>query len=143
MRPLAGQPRQEIFELGELNLQLAFVAARPLGEDVQDQLAAIDDSNLKRGFKITLLRGREIFIDDNQVGVSFLQRFLNFVDLAAADQSRWRDALNVLAVLFENRRTRRLGQSFELFEVEIQRRRVTPRRQCHANEQRPFLRVSR
>ena len=40
--PDADQPRQQIFELRELDLQLAFARARAPGEDVEDQLRAID-----------------------------------------------------------------------------------------------------
>ena len=47
-------------------------------------------------FQIALLRRREIFIDDDQVGVILAEALLNFVDLAAADQSRRRDASHLL-----------------------------------------------
>ncbi len=73
MGPLPGQARQEIFELRELHLQLAFVAARPLGEDIEDQLAAVNHANFESIFQIALLRRRKIFIDDHQIGMQILQ----------------------------------------------------------------------
>ncbi len=64
--PLARQSRHEIFQLRQLHLQLAFVAARPLGEDVEDQLAAVDDANFEGVFQIALLRRRQILVNDDQ-----------------------------------------------------------------------------
>ena len=102
MGPLARQARQQIFELRKFDLQLTLVAARALGENIQDQLAAIDDAHFERRFQIALLRRRQVFVDDDEVGVAFLQGLLNFVDLAAANQSRRRDVFHLLAVLFEH-----------------------------------------
>ena len=48
MGPLARQARQQIFELRQLDLQLALVAARALGEDIENQLTAIDDADFER-----------------------------------------------------------------------------------------------
>src|SRR5690606_22602718 len=58
MGPLARQARQQIFELGELDLQFAFVAAGALRKDIEDELAAVDDPRFERRFQIALLRGR-------------------------------------------------------------------------------------
>src|SRR6185369_14353860 len=41
--PLSGEAGREILELGELDLQLALEAPRPLREDVEDERAPIDD----------------------------------------------------------------------------------------------------
>ena len=39
----ADQPRQQVFQLRELDLQLAFARPRAAREDVENQLRAIDD----------------------------------------------------------------------------------------------------
>ncbi len=48
-----------MFELRELDLQLAFVAARALREDVEDQAHTVDDAATELLFEVALLRGRQ------------------------------------------------------------------------------------
>ena len=45
MRPLAGEARQQVLELRQLDLELARLRGRPLREDVEDQLGAVDDAH--------------------------------------------------------------------------------------------------
>src|SRR4029450_9321040 len=45
--PQTAHARQVVLELRELDLQLAFGAARVLREDVEDQLGAVDNSRLQ------------------------------------------------------------------------------------------------
>ena len=42
-----GQARQPVLELGELHLELAVPGARVLGEDVEDQLGAVDHAQVE------------------------------------------------------------------------------------------------
>src|SRR6266446_5406834 len=88
MGPLARQSWQQILALRQLNLQLALIAARPLREDIENELTAINNANLERCFQVALLRWGEIFVDDDQICVSYGQTSLYLVDLAAADQGR-------------------------------------------------------
>ena len=55
VRPHAGQPRQLVLELGELHLEPALVGLRVLGEDVEDQPAAVDDLDLQQLLERALL----------------------------------------------------------------------------------------
>ena len=55
--PLPDQPRQEVRELGQLDLQLALRGARPLGEDVEDERGAIDHLDAERLGEVALLDG--------------------------------------------------------------------------------------
>ena len=48
--PAAHQPRRQVLELRELDLQLAFAASRALREDVQDQLGAVEHAAVQRRF---------------------------------------------------------------------------------------------
>src|SRR6185503_1786309 len=45
---LAGQARQHVVELGQLDLEAALARAGPAGEDVEDQLRAVDGLALHR-----------------------------------------------------------------------------------------------
>ncbi len=56
MRPLTRQPRLQITELRDLDLQLALERMRALREDVENQLAAIDHANLEFILQIARLR---------------------------------------------------------------------------------------
>ena len=57
VRPEAGEPRQLVLELRELHLEATLVRARVLGEDVQDQPAAIDDLDVEERLEGFLLGG--------------------------------------------------------------------------------------
>src|SRR5699024_11837812 len=47
----ASQAREEVFQLRELDLGLAFLGFRVLGEDVEDERGAIDDLHLHHVFE--------------------------------------------------------------------------------------------
>src|SRR5689334_24132462 len=66
MGPLSCQTRQQILKLRQFDLELAFIATSALGEDVEDQLASIDDPQLERFLQIALLRRGEIFVEDRK-----------------------------------------------------------------------------
>ena len=55
--PEARQARQLVLELGELHLEAAFVGARVLGEDVEDQPAAVEDLDAEQALEGLLLAG--------------------------------------------------------------------------------------
>jgi hypothetical protein len=56
-------------ELGELDLQLALVAAGTVGEDMQDQLGAGHGPAAQAFLEIALLPRRQVVVDDQEVGV--------------------------------------------------------------------------
>ena len=68
MLPHAPHPRQVVLELRELDLELALGAARVLGEDVEDQLRAVDDTRLEEVLEPALLRRVELVVDEQRLG---------------------------------------------------------------------------
>ena len=122
-------------------MQLAFVAARPLGEDIENQLAAVDDANFEGIFQIALLRRRQILVDDHQVGVMLVKPGVNFVDLAAPDQSRRRDAAHLLRIFMHHQGAGGLGKPFKFFQTVIERHLVVARRQIDADQNGLLLRL--
>ena len=56
--PHAGEAGEEVLELGEFDLQTALAGAGSGGENVEDQLAAVDDLPVGDFFQISALRGR-------------------------------------------------------------------------------------
>ncbi len=64
-----GESRQSVLQLRQLDLQLAVSRARALGEDVEDQLRAVDHAQFEPLGDVACLRGREIVVEDHEVGV--------------------------------------------------------------------------
>ena len=86
--PAAHQARGHVLQLREFDLQLAFVAARALREDVEDQPGAVDHAALEQLLEVAFLAGRQRMVDQDQVGAAGIGRGLHFLELAAADQGR-------------------------------------------------------
>src|SRR5262249_15256944 len=73
-------------QLGQLHLEPAFAAARVLGEDVEDQLRAVDDARLHQLGDVADLHGREVAVEDHQVDAALPRAQHQVLELAAADQ---------------------------------------------------------
>jgi len=61
---LAGQPRQEVVELSELDLQAPLPRARPAREDVEDELRAVEGLPPHRALQVPLLGGGEVVVEE-------------------------------------------------------------------------------
>src|ERR1700712_2304750 len=89
--PAANQARTHVLELRQFDLQLAFMSARALGEDVQDQARTIKHATLENAFEVAFLTGREDMIEDDNIGFFGLDEVTQLFDLAATYQifGRW------------------------------------------------------
>ena len=65
-----GEPRQPVLELRELDLELAVPGGRVLREDVEDELCAIDDTELHAHGQVARLCGRHVLVDDDELDVA-------------------------------------------------------------------------
>ncbi|MNN21582.1 hypothetical protein D3C81_1349110 [compost metagenome] len=65
--PAAHQPRAHVLELGQFDLQLAFMGTRPLGEDIEDQPGAIKHATLEDALEVAFLARREGVIENHQI----------------------------------------------------------------------------
>ncbi len=70
-RPRSGEPRQQVFQLRQLHLPLAFTRSRAAREDVEDQLRSIDDLALEPVLELAQLAGRQLVVEDDHVHVGF------------------------------------------------------------------------
>src|SRR6185312_5384460 len=61
--PAAHQPRREVLQPRQVDLELALVAARPLTEDLEDQHRAVCDRDAEVALEVALLRGRERLVE--------------------------------------------------------------------------------
>ncbi len=68
----------------QFDLQLALVATRVSGKNIQNELRAIDDAAVGVFLDVSLLHRRKVAVENNQwsvFGVGFRE---NFIELAAA-----------------------------------------------------------
>ncbi len=73
VRPHAGQPRQEVLQLRQLDLQLAVLRRlRPLRENVQDQLRAVQNFPAENFLEIAALRRRQLVVENHRADVLLL-----------------------------------------------------------------------
>ena len=67
--PLTGQAWQHVSQLGQFHLQLSFTSARPSGEDVQNQLGAINHPGIQHLVQVALLRWAQFLIENYEICV--------------------------------------------------------------------------
>ena len=63
------QSGQAVAQLGQLDLSLALLGARVLGEDVEDHGGAVDSRAPEDLLEVAALRGRQLVVEHNRVGV--------------------------------------------------------------------------
>ena len=83
------QTWQEVFELGEFDLGLAFAGFRVLGEDVEDERDAVDDLDLDDVLESAPLAGGEFGVDDHGVGADAGDDVGEFGGFALAEVGAW------------------------------------------------------
>jgi hypothetical protein len=93
MAPLARQPRLQITQLRNFDLQLALERTRALRENIQNQLTAIDHAEFELVFEIARLRGAERVVEDRERRAAFLCEFPDLGGLAAPDKRAGIDVL--------------------------------------------------
>src|SRR5207344_121719 len=67
--PKARQSRQQMLQLRQLNLQLAFPRAGALREDVEDQRGAVENFGAEDFFQVAALRGGKFIVEDDRVHI--------------------------------------------------------------------------
>ena len=87
VRPHAGQARQQVFILRQLDLQLALARAGALGEDVEDQPRAVEHLDAELLGEHAHLRGAQFVVEDREVAVVALDDLPELAHLAVADEA--------------------------------------------------------
>jgi hypothetical protein len=80
------QSGQHVFELRQLDLQLSFARFRVPSKNIEDELRAINHALMQDAFDVALLRGRQVVVEENQIGFRRSGCFGNLLELAAPDQ---------------------------------------------------------
>ena len=120
--PAAHQARGHVLELRQFDLQLAFMAARALGEDVEDQPGAVDHAALEELLQVALLARRQRVVDQHEVGAAGIGRGLDLVELAAAQQGGGIRAVDARRHHVGDARAGRAGEFGELLQRTFVRR---------------------
>ncbi len=86
MAPLPGQARLQIGELGDLDLEFARQAVGALGENIEDELGAVDDPEFEFVLQIACLRRRQAVVENDQGGAARVRQLAHLGHFAAADK---------------------------------------------------------
>jgi hypothetical protein len=73
-------------ELRQLDLELAFPRARVAGEDIEDELGAVEHPAGERGFEVAQLGGAQVVVEEDEIGPHRGGDAGNLFYLAGADQ---------------------------------------------------------
>ena len=96
--PQAAHAREVVFELGQLDLQLALGAGGVRGEDVEDHRRAVDDGEAELLLEVALLAWGELVVAGDHVRVARLCGGLRLGDLAGPEVGV---GMGLLATLYE------------------------------------------
>jgi hypothetical protein len=118
--PGANQARGQVLELCKFDLQLAFMTAGTLRENVEDETGAVDHAPVQRRFQIALLRGREGVIKNDEFHVIGFAREAQLFDFAAADKHLGIGAGTATGQGDGGMGTRTLCEQTEFFETGIE-----------------------
>src|SRR5262249_16689691 len=86
--PEPGQPREQMLQLRQFNLQLSLFCPGALSKNVEDQRSPIENLAVKYPFEIAALGGRKFVVEDDGVDIRAAAMLGEFVRFAFADESR-------------------------------------------------------
>ena len=86
MAPRAGEAGQRILHAGEGNLEDGLAGLRAVGEDLENDLLAIDDGEFGEFFPVALLGGGQGLVEHDHVAALGLGEVDQFFGLAAAEE---------------------------------------------------------
>ena len=124
----SGEPRQHVIQLGELDLELPFAAARVARENIQDQLRAVNHAAFGALFEVAQLRWREVAVKNDERRVVQMRFDFYFLDFAAPDHRGGIDLVAHLKNAAGNLRARAASEFRQLVERRAFRvTRINPR----------------
>jgi hypothetical protein len=83
---MPGEARQPVVQLRQLHLQAAFARPRARCKDVQNELGPVDDLGVYGLFEVALLGGREVVVEDHDLGAARSHGGRNLFDFSPADE---------------------------------------------------------
>jgi hypothetical protein len=110
------QARQEVLQLGELDLQLAFLCARPPGKNVENQLRPVDHFPVNRILDLSQLRGCQLIVEYDHVDVHLGARRSQRHNLSGTQKGRRIGLGSLLQNAEDDNSAGRFGQACKLVE---------------------------
>ena len=87
VRPHTDEAGQQVLVLGQLHLQATLLRPGTLGEDVQDQAAAVQHLHAAQLRQDTDLGRGQVVVEDDHGGLAVLHHALDLLHLALADEA--------------------------------------------------------
>lgn len=85
---VAGEAGQKIIQLCKLHLQLSLAASSPPGENIENELGAVDHFQVNYFFEVAKLRRGQIIVEDYQIGARAVGEAANLLRLPATHEGR-------------------------------------------------------
>src|SRR5271166_4298823 len=79
------EPGQQVLQLRQLDLELTFAGAGVARKNVEDELRAVDNPYVEVALQVTLLRGRELVVEDDHIGRTRRHRAFQLLQLSASN----------------------------------------------------------
>ena len=114
------ESRQPVFELRQFDLEFAVAGCRVLREDVEDELRAIDDTQLHALGQVAGLCGGQILVDDDELDAALEGSNHQILQLAGAEDGLGVDAGALLGDDVDDLDTRRPRQLTQLGDVGVE-----------------------
>ena len=83
--PEAAEAGDQVAQLGQFDLKAAFDGPGALGEDIEDELGAVDDADAQKVLEGASLGGGEVVVEDGQAGAGSLELLGDLDGFPAAD----------------------------------------------------------
>ena len=114
--PKTGEPRQQMLELGQLDLQLAFAGSGALGEDIEDERGPVEHLAFEDSFQVAALGRGKLIVENDGVNLMVAAESGELSRLAAANESGGHRGFQFLRAVAEDLRARGRGEFTEFFE---------------------------
>ena len=115
------QPRQIIFILGKLHLQLALARLCALGKNIEDEGAPVENVGLRGLLERAHLRGREVVVEDHERRACVLHPLAYLFSFSFTDERVWVRLMPVLQNFPHADAARRFEQRLQLVQCPLVR----------------------
>jgi hypothetical protein len=114
--PHAGEARQAVLELSQLDLQPPFVCGGAASEDIENERRAVDHLDIERAFQVALLRRGEVVVDHDDVVPGFFPAHSDLFQFPFTDVGAGQRMSELLRSRTDDLDIDGLGQASQLFQ---------------------------
>lgn len=114
---MSKEPREQVTQLGQLDLYLPFPRVSAAGENIQNELGPIDDFDVRHLGDRSCLCGSKILVENDQVGALLERAHHHLFQFPFAEHVPFVALLGALDDTVEHANAGRFGQLTQLFQV--------------------------